>query len=239
MSLGKATVPNTPALSGELCYGLTMNSTALPRLAAGVEHVPYRGGPLEELTVDDGGITLHTLRAYYRVHGLIVVIGWVVGHEMGSFREPNQLKVDFDSHDFGTRDDTEQGHGGASAFDGITTSFLRSIPMAHARALMRERHEQLSVAKLREEMTPFPGRVQSDADYVHIATAYVALGATSVEPIKRLSEWTDESVDTWSARLRRARTRGILEGKGRNARIGQDYIKLSNEIRGQLRSRKP
>jgi hypothetical protein len=199
----------------------------------------YKGGDLEESTYKDGGLILHTLRAHYRVRGLNVVIGWVVGHEMGSFREPNQLTVDFDSFDFGTSDAAEGSQvGGGLAFDGITTSFLRSIPMAHARALMRERHEQLSVAKLREEITPFPGRIESNADYVHVATAYVALGATSVEPIKRLSEWTGESVDTWSARLRRARTRGILEGKGRNAHIGQDYIKLSNELRGQLRSRK-
>lgn len=215
-----------------------MTSPALPQLPPGVEHVLFKGGVLEESTYTDGGLTFHTLRAHYRVRGLNVVIGWVVGHEMGSFREPNQLTVNFDSFDVGTRDEAEPGQGGGSAFDGITTSFLRSIPMAHARALMRDRHEQLSVAKLREEMTPFPARVESDSDYVHIATAYVALGATSVEPIKRLSEWTGESVDTWSARLRRARTRGILEGKGRNAHIGQDYIKLSNEIRGQLRSRK-
>ena len=85
---------------------------------------------------------------------------------------------------------------------------------------------------------PFPSRVESDRDYTHVAIAYVALVDVSVEPIKRLAEWTGESIDTWSARLRRARAKGILEGKGRQAKIGPAYLKTRDDILAAIGARK-
>lgn len=211
-----------------------MTNPVLPQLAPDVEYLGRPDGP-DEKTNDDGGLAITVLQARYKVHGLHVEIGWVVGHRMGNFREPNQLNIDFDSMDYGW---TPDGERRTKAWDGITTSLLRAIPMAHARALMRDRHEQLSVIDVRRDITPLPARVDTDRDYVHVATAYVALGAVSVEPIKRLSEWSGESIDTWSARLRRARAKGILDGKGRNADIAPRFKSLSEDIWAEMRARK-
>ncbi|MCQ1988053.1 hypothetical protein [Arthrobacter sp. zg-Y844] len=185
-------------------------------------------------------MTFKVLWARYRVHGLNVSIGWTVGHIMGDFREPNKLRIDFDASDYALAQAGETGtdtYAPAKALDGITTSLLRAIPMAHARALMRERHEQLTVGGLRQELSPLPSRVESDRDYVHISMAYVALvNGSSVEPIKRLAEWTGESVDTWSARLRRARTKGILLGTGRKARIAPEHQAVANDLWNERRA---
>lgn len=205
-----------------------MTTPTLPQLPP---HVRYQGpddGP-DEVPVEVDGVPLTMLKAQYSVHGLAVEIGWYVGHEMGGFREPNKLTIDFDAEEH-----TTTGKG----LDGITTSVLRSIPMAHARALMRARHEQLSVIDVRRDITPLPARVETDRDYVHIASAYVALGDVSVEPIKRLAEWSGESIDTWSARLRRARAKGILEGKGRDAHIAAAFLDQSNGIWVEMRARR-
>jgi hypothetical protein len=152
---------------------------------------------------------------------------------MGHFREPNGLDIRFDEFEYGTSEANSK-----NSLEGITTSLLRSIPMAHARAFMREDHEQLSVAGARAEWAPFPTRVETDRDCVHVAGAYAALVQVSVEPIKRLAEWTGESIDTWSARLRRARAKGILEGKGPQAKIAPTYVKTRDEIWAGLKARK-
>lgn len=207
-----------------------MTTPVLPQLAPNVRYLGSKDGPDEVQTRMDG-LTLPMLQARYSVHGLMVEIGWVVGHPMGSFREPNRLTIDFDAEEYA------KSPGAANALDGITTSILRSIPMAHARALMRARHEQLSVRDVRRDITPLPARVETDRDYVHVASAYVALGNLSVEPIKRLAEWSGESVDTWSARLRRARGKGILEGKGRDSRISPGFLDLSHQIWAEMRAR--
>ena len=83
----------------------------------------------------------------------------------GSFREPDRLHVSFDAKHYAEThaDQTPKREGEGEAFDGITSAFLRAIPMAHARALMRDRHEQLSVADVRQEITPLPARVESTA----------------------------------------------------------------------------
>lgn len=214
-----------------------MTIKGLPDLPKGTQHLGPANGP-EEITAVDG--TTEALWARYRVDELLVSIGWTVGHPLGSFRGPDRLVIDPDLETYA--DTYGQGNNlglpRTRAFDGITTSLLRKLPMAHAIALMRDRHEHLSVAQVRKEITPLPARVETDADYVHIASAYVALGSTSVEPIKRLTEWTGESVDTWSARLRRARAKGILEGKGRDARITAAFEGQSNELWRTMRARK-
>lgn len=214
-----------------------MTNPELPPLSAEVTYLGPAEG-VEEGTIEDGGQTFPVLWARYRVHGLTVSIGWVVGHDMGSFSDPNKLYIDFDSFDHAMGYDRPAGETGTRAFEGITTSLLRSIPMAHARAVMRERYEHLSVADVRRVFSYLPTRVDTVNDYVHIAMAYVALKDVSVEPIKRLSEWTNESVDTWSARLRRARAKGILEGKGRQARIARAFDEKAEAIRADMRARK-
>lgn len=206
--------------------------TKLPELPATVVYRGPKDGPRIE-QFKDGELEWKVLWADYFVNAFAVSIGWDVGHPMGHFREPNKLEVKFDEFEYGTSETPSE-----ESFDGITTSFLRSIPMAHARALMRDPHEQLSVADLRQSLMPFPSRVESDRDYTHVAAAYVALMEVSVEPIKRLTEWTGESIDTWSARLRRARAKGILEGKGRVARIAPAYLKTRDEILSARRDRK-
>ncbi|UXM92492.1 hypothetical protein [Paenarthrobacter sp. JL.01a] len=214
-----------------------MKSPSLPSLGPNVKYLGKRTGPDEEYCRLDG-LPFKRLVGRYRVDDFLVEIGWVVDYKLGSFREPHQLTIQFDSEDFGIKVASDPHSQHASALNGITTSLLRSIPMAHARALMRDRHEQLSVAALKDEITPLPARVNSEADYVHVSCAYVALGSCSVEPIKRLAEWTGESADTWSARLRRARAKGILEGRGRNSRIAPSYLKRSNELWMRMRAGK-
>ncbi|MBD1542244.1 hypothetical protein G9E11_08300 [Arthrobacter sp. IA7] len=214
-----------------------METTPLPPLPPGVECRTPNGPRLDEY--EDGGETFPMLTAEYRVHGLTVQISWVIGHVMGSFREPNKMTIDFDSFDYAQELEETGENEKPEVFDGITTSLLRSIPMAHARALMRDQYEQIAVAGVRSEVTPLPSRVEKDEDYVHIAQAYVSLVQVSVEPIKRLAEWTKEkSPDTWSARLRRARARGVLVGKGRQARIAPAYQATANEILAGLRAQK-
>lgn len=209
-----------------------MTAVQLPDLAPNVEYRGPKDGPLVE-QCSNGVEEWTALRARYIVNGLVVEIRWDIGHPMGHFREPNNLEIKFDEFEYGT---SEIRNG--ESFEGITTSLLRSIPMAHARALMRAQHEQLSVADVRQSYTPFPSRVDTDRDYVHVAAAYVALMEVSVEPIKRLAEWTGESIDTWSARLRRARAKGILDGKGRHAQLAPVFLKTRDDIVSALRARK-
>ncbi|WP_157360933.1 hypothetical protein [Arthrobacter sp. EPSL27] len=214
-----------------------MDISQLPTLPPGVEYLGKHAEAEEEVTLE-GGLTLPILRARYRVHGLTVVIGWIVGHPMGDFREPNSLHIEFDAFDYGMGYDASSERAERPAFEGITTSVLRSIPMAHAKALMQERYEQMSIADIQGALSPMPSRVETDNDYVHIAAAYEALAGVSIEPVKRLGEWTGESVETWSARLRRARAKGILEGKGRASRIAPAYRGAANALWTEMRARK-
>lgn len=216
-----------------------MKKPELPPLS---EDVTFLGGSDKpgEISEQVNGVWITTLWARYRVHGLDVRIGWTIGSKLGNFRNPDRLLIGFDAEAH-TR---EHGHEyppsakGMEALDGISTSFLRALPMAHARALMRERHEQLSVAEMQGDWTPLPSRVDSDRDYIHVAGAYVALGSASVEPLKRLKDWSGESVETWGARLKRARARGILIGKGRDAFVAPEYVEQLGAIQARIRTEK-
>ncbi|MEV7607251.1 hypothetical protein AB0N65_17600 [Paenarthrobacter sp. NPDC089322] len=206
-----------------------MDTVRLPPLPAGVEYIG-RNAEVEEHVVLEGGLELPILRARYRVHGLNVTIGWIIGHPMGDFRQPNSLSIDFDAFDHGMGYVKDAEGSERRAFEGITTSLLRSIPMAHAIALMQDRYEQISVADVHRAFSPLPPRVESDRDYAHIAAAYVALAGVSLEPVKKLRDWSGESVETWSARLRRARAKGILEGKGKASRISPAFSSVVDDI---------
>ncbi|MFJ4266268.1 hypothetical protein ACIPY1_06890 [Paenarthrobacter nicotinovorans] len=214
-----------------------MKMLDLPPLSPNVKYLGKNTGPDEGFETVDG-LRRPKLTGHYRVDNFHVQIDWVIDHPMGSFREPHQLTITFDAQHFGTTVDDHGSDEQTPPLNGITTALLRSIPMAHARALMRDRHEQLSVASIKDEITPLPMRVETEAEYVHISAAYVALGSCSVEPIKRLAEWSGESMDTWSARLRRARARGILLGRGRHSRISPSYLTQSNELWQRIRTGK-
>lgn len=198
-----------------------MAKMKLPELPPGIELLGPPDRPEEG--VENG---YPVLRVRYRVHGLRVTIGWVVGHPMGDFRHPNELNIRFDAMDHG------MGYGkeDASVFEGITTGLLRALPMAHARALMRERYEQLSVADVARAIMPLPARVETDDDYLHIATAYEALCHVSLEPLQQMAQLTNQSVETWSARIRRAKAKGMLVGKGSKTDIGPDFKDRSQAI---------
>lgn len=218
-----------------------METTETPPLPPGVEYLGDADAPpLVELDdeKDQDGNHVKLIVAYYRVHGLRVKIGWMVGHPMGGFSQPNLVNIDFDSFAYGTSPDGDASEF-SEVFDGVTSSVLRAVPIGHAMALMRGTHERLSLQDVEHGITPLPTRVVSDWDYAHISAAYVDLVRShSVQPIQRLSDWTGESVDTWFARLRRARAKGILRGKGREASIAPAYWPLVDEIRASLRSNK-
>lgn len=212
-----------------------MKVTELPPLPRGIKYLgdPEAPPPVDPDIVD--GEPVLVIHASYRVHGYVVKISWMVGHPMGGFSHPNKIEVDFESFSYGTAGPDEADEF-SKVFEGVTSSVLRSVPLGHAQALMRGLHERLSLQDVEQRITPLPSRVESDRDYVHISAAYVDLVKShSVQPIQRLSEWTGESPDTWFARLRRARTKGILLGKGNEASIAPKYWPLVDEIRASLR----
>lgn len=211
----------------------------MPPLSEDVELLKA-ADPISEKPGDVGGYPITTLSVRYRVEVFTVKIGWTVGHPMGPFREPNELEIDFDAEWFANHQNQQIGTAESEslALGGLTTRILRKLPVAHAQALMRDQYEHLEVEEVKRDLSPLPSRVETDEDYVHIAAAYVALGASSVEPIRRLHEWTGESPDTWLARMKRARSRGILLGTGNKARMSASFQEQSNQLWARLRARR-
>lgn len=221
-------------MASGLCYSLGMKATELPPLPPGVKYLGKAESLLSAKPEKVDGQQVQMIHAPYRVHGYLVTISWMIGHPMGGFSRPNKVEIDFESFDYAAAgdDDAEEFSG---VFEGITSSLLRSVPLRHAQALMRGLHERVSLQDVERHIMPLPSRVESDRDYVHISAAYVDLVRShSVQPIQRLSEWTGESTDTWFARLRRARTKGILLGKGHEASIAPQYWPVVDEIRASL-----
>lgn len=196
--------------------------------------------PISETSGEVDGHPVTTLRVSYRVESFNVTIGWTVGHRLGPFKEPDELDIDFDSEWWAENNsyETNSAEREVLALPGLTTRILRKLPIAHAQALMRDNYEFLEIEEVKKDLSPLPSRVEKDEDYVHIAAAYVALGASSVEPIRRLHEWTGESPDTWLARLKRARNRGILQGTGYKARISPSFQEQSNQLWTRMRARR-
>lgn len=210
----------------------------MPVLPPGVE-LTHKADPIWEIPGELGGWPLITLWCRYRVEVFDVEIGWTYGLPMGDFREPDGIKISFNADSLAEEYDQGSASNKKSslALEGLTTRILRKLPVAHAQALMRDRYESLVVDEVKRLMTPLPPRVEDDDDYVHIASAYVALASASMEPVRRLAEWTDTSVDTWFARLKRARARGILEGTGQKARITATFQEASNQLWRERRAR--
>lgn len=172
------------------------------------------------------------LSCVYRVELFRVKIGWTFGLPMGDFREPEAIEVSYDAEALAAKYDKQSGSAKEEplGLGGLTTKILRKLPTVHAQALMRDHYESLGVAEAKRILSPLPARVVEDHEYVHIATAYVALTSTSLEPVRRLAEWSGEKPDTWFARLKRARAKGILQGTGQNARISPAFQEASNQL---------
>lgn len=228
---------NTGLMANALCYGLGMERK-MPPLPPGVELVNV-ADPIHEVPDALGPWPLLKLKCSYRVDAFDVEIGWTFGLPMGDFREPDELSISFNADSLADMYSQETGSAEKTslALGGLTTKILRKLPVAHAQALMRDRYESLVVDEVKRLMTPLPPRVEDDRDYVHIASAYVALASASMEPVRRLAEWTGTSVDTWFARLKRARARGILEGTGQKARITATFQEASNQLWRERRAR--
>jgi hypothetical protein len=198
-----------------------------PKLPDGVE---YHSGPREVQRLG-----LPVVEVEYRMHGLGLKIGWTVSPP-DYFTAPDRLEISPE----GPLEDLREGGTEImpEMYNGVTTPFLRSIPMAHARYVLRAPYEQLSVRLVRDRVMPLPSRVETDEDYMRVACAYVDLvTGPSAEPIRRLSEWTGVKAATWSARLQRARVREILVGRGRNAQISPLFKPLEQAVRAEMWAR--
>ena len=174
------------------------------------------------------------------MHGLERKIGWTVS-PTDYFKAPDRLSMYSEGPlvDYVEGPEEHMTADQLKMFEGITTHSLRELPMAHARHLLRPAYEALSVGLVRDAMLPMPNRIESDEDYVHAASTYVDLvTGPSTEPIRWLSEWTGVKPSTWSARLQRARARGILVGRGRSATISPQFKALEQEVRARLRERR-
>lgn len=199
-----------------------------PKLPDGVVH---HAGPREGDSSTALGLAVVEIE--YRMHGLELVIGWTVSPP-NYFAAPDRISIkpdgpliDYLSAD----DDAEMTEAEREMFKGVTKPFLRSIPMAHARHALRAPYEQLSARLVRDAFMPMPDRIEKDEHYMHVACAYVALvTGPSAEPIRRLAEWTGVKPATWSARLQRARSKGMLVGRGRQAHISSAFKPLEQEV---------
>lgn len=212
-------------VSSQLCYGVFMVESEEPSLPEGVEH---RSGPRETTKLG-----LAVVEIEYRMHGLGLTIGWTV-NPPNYFHSPDRVEI---SPEDPLVEFLEQGRElSPEMYNGVTKPFLRAIPMAHARYHLRTPYEQLSARLVRERFMPIPARIETDEDYMHVACAYVELvTGPSAEPIRRLYEWTGVKAATWSARLQRARARGILVGRGRGAQISEKFSALEIQVRERLR----
>lgn len=193
-------------------------------------------GPEELSTLSPLGAPVVTMWCHYHVLGLHVAVGWTVGGPEGEFRAPELIDIHYDDDEYWHFSaEEEAGYDPDDAVNGVSTAVLRSVPLAHAAALMRARHEALLAAKVRARLDPLPRRAKTDRDYVHLSMAYIALSrGSSTEPIQRLGEWTGESTNTWAARLQRARSKGILLGKGRRSQIAPEFQNVSAEVLSAL-----
>ncbi|WP_143111409.1 hypothetical protein [Arthrobacter sp. ov118] len=201
-----------------------MTESEEPNLPGGVE---FHSGP-REVTVRG----LPAVEIEYRMHGLGLKIGWTVSPP-NYFKAPDRVEISPEEPL------SEFLLGGPDIkpemYNGVTKPLLRSIPMAHARQHLRAPYEQLSVRLVQERFLPIPIRIETDAEYMHVACAYVELvTGPSAEPIRRLNEWTGVKAPTWSARLQRARAKGILVGRGRHAHISPDFKDLERDVRARL-----
>lgn len=118
---------------------------------------------------------------------------------------------------------------GELLFGGVTTDVLRSIPLAEARRLM----EEVSVHALKSQDSRLyvPRRVDTPRDLALFAAVYVSLvDQGSTRPLERMSSVTGVSRNTLSARIRRARDRGLLTAPDESGlgRLTDEALRLIN-----------
>lgn len=103
---------------------------------------------------------------------------------------------------------------GSLETDGITFDVLRDVPLQEARRVISAYGPRLRQALgLAQAASHLPERVETDLDYARMAKRYVELVETGRRnPIGELAELAGVSRNTMSARIRRARDKGFLEG---------------------------
>jgi hypothetical protein len=104
----------------------------------------------------------------------------------------------------------------ANQSDGVTVEMMRAVPLGEARRVITE-----WVNRIRAEVSPetspapLPARVESPRDYALVAREYVRLMDTGERrPIEVMAQAWGVSRNTASARVRRARNRGLLMQMG-------------------------
>jgi hypothetical protein len=130
------------------------------------------------------------------------------------------IEVDFDSHapwdgptglHIETDFSTDESLSAVADTSGLTTAVLRGIPLGDIR---REYKEILRALRAPADEQQRPERVETDTDLAFVARYYADLvdqGHRS--PIVELSEIYAVGRKTMSARIQRARARGLLEGE--------------------------
>jgi hypothetical protein len=129
------------------------------------------------------------------------VLGWYVELRCGIFLPGGPQSINVSTPD------------GIPIDGGVTTSVLRAVPLADARKRLdrlREDHVKQAAAG---DLVTFGGlvRVDSEEGLARFAKTYADLVESGDDhPLKRLATYTGLSRNTLSARVRRARERGLL-----------------------------
>lgn len=104
----------------------------------------------------------------------------------------------------------------ATDTDGITTDVMRSVPLREARSVIKKYRPRILTALGYHAEEAVPERIKSDRDYALLAKEYIRLiEFGSRHPIAVMADLCDVSRNTMSARVRRAREMGLLEGEPR------------------------
>lgn len=148
------------------------------------------------------------------------VSGWTVTMRSGLAAPYNG------ADDVSFRTTTVEGVEAAVETDGLTIDVIRKVPLSDARkrlALLKRTCRAVGVE--REEMTD---RLATPEDWARFAQTYVTLvQAGTRHPVEELRLKYSVSRNTISARVRRARDRGFLDGDpGKPAnRLGPEAVK--------------
>ncbi|MGK5684775.1 hypothetical protein [Actinoplanes sp. URMC 104] len=137
--------------------------------------------------------------ALYDVHGWTVVVAGSLG---APWDGPDEINVRF----------TEiEAVDSVVDSDGITGEILRAIPLGDARKRIKAIKDEWRREQGHHDAVA--ARVETDEEWARFAREYVALVKEGQRhPIRHMAAMTGISRNTLSARVRRARERGFLEG---------------------------
>lgn len=118
--------------------------------------------------------------------------------------------------------------------DGITADVLRAVPLGEVRRVMSEYAARI-LAATGQDLGPhsLPERIETPHDYARMAARYVQLvESMHRQPVNDLARALGLSRNTVSARIRRARQMGLLEGEPRKpaTRLTDKARQLLSEI---------